>query len=173
MAGPWPTAMRAGSASTAARLAGSGTAAPPTVAAAPPAGQPFVVGAVAPLYDTYVPPQLQRHLGGSALVGAAMGLDNVLALLLVPISAHALFSRALVVAPTSTIAVTVDPYGRGAVVACDGRRTVDAAPGSRVTVSRGGLPVHVVRLRPRPFTDRLVAKFELPVDGWRHRRADS
>ena len=22
-------------------------------------------------------------------------------------------------------------------------------------------------LRPRPFTDRLVAKFELPVDGWR------
>lgn len=44
----------------------------------------FVVGAVAPLYDTYVPPLLQRHLGSSALVGAAMGIDNVLALLLVP-----------------------------------------------------------------------------------------
>ena len=44
----------------------------------------FVVGAVAPLYDSYVPPLLERHLGSSALVGAAMGIDNVLALLLVP-----------------------------------------------------------------------------------------
>jgi maltose/moltooligosaccharide transporter len=44
----------------------------------------FVVGAVAPLYDTYVPPLLQRHLGSSALVGAGMGIDNVLALFLVP-----------------------------------------------------------------------------------------
>ena len=45
----------------------------------------FVVGAVAPLYDTYVPPLLERHLGSSALVGAGMGIDNVLALLLVPL----------------------------------------------------------------------------------------
>jgi NAD+ kinase len=105
--------------------------------------------------------------------GGPVVWPSVEALVLVPISAHALFSRALVIAPTSTVAITVDPYGRGAAVACDGRRTFDAAPGSRVTVSRGALPVHVVRLRPRPFTDRLVAKFELPVDGWRHRRSDA
>ncbi|HEU0240776.1 MAG TPA: NAD kinase [Micromonosporaceae bacterium] len=104
--------------------------------------------------------------------GGPVVWPEVDALLLVPISAHTLFSRALVTAPTSTIAVTVDPYGRGAVVSCDGRRSFDAAPGSRVTVRRAALPVHVVRLRPRPFTDRLVAKFELPVDGWRHRRSD-
>jgi hypothetical protein len=36
-----------------------------------------------------------------------------------------------------------------------------------VTVRRGALPVRIVRLRARPFTDRLVAKFGLPVAGWR------
>jgi NAD+ kinase len=39
-------------------------------------------------------------------------------------------------------------------------------------VTRGQLPVRVVRLRPRPFTDRLVAKFGLPVAGWRGNGAD-
>ena len=34
-----------------------------------------------------------------------------------------------VTAPTSTIRVTVDPYGPGAVVCCDGRRVFDVAPG--------------------------------------------
>ena len=45
----------------------------------------FVVGSVAPLYDSYVPALLQRHLSSSAGVGAAMGIDNVLALLVVPL----------------------------------------------------------------------------------------
>jgi NAD+ kinase len=91
------------------------------------------------------------------------------ALLLVPVSAHTLFSRPLVAAPTSTIVITVEPYAAGAVLACDGRRIFDLPPGARVTVRRGAQPVRVVRLRPeQPFTDRLVAKFALPVDGWRH-----
>ncbi|MDT4987520.1 MAG: kinase [Micromonosporaceae bacterium] len=90
------------------------------------------------------------------------------ALLFVPISAHALFSRALVTAPTSTIRIAVEPYTTFALLSCDGRRTFDLAPGANVTVCRGQLPVRVVRLRPAPFTDRLVAKFGLPVEGWRH-----
>ena len=32
---------------------------------------------------------------------------------------------------------------------------------------RGALPVRLVRLHEAPFTDRLVAKFGLPVEGWR------
>lgn len=48
-------------------------------------GGSFVIGAVSPLYDTYVPALLQRHLTSSAWIGAAMGIDNVLALLLVPL----------------------------------------------------------------------------------------
>ena len=89
------------------------------------------------------------------------------ALLLVPISAHALFSRPLVTAPDSTLAITIEPYANYAVLSCDGRRTFELPPGTRVVVRRGRLPVRVVRLRPQPFTDRLVAKFGLPVEGWR------
>jgi|tagenome__1003787_1003787.scaffolds.fasta_scaffold20872992_2 NAD+ kinase len=89
------------------------------------------------------------------------------AILLTPISPHALFSRALVTAPTSTIQIAIDPYTTFAFLSCDGRRSFDLSPGSSVTVRRGALPVRVVRLQPQPFTDRLVAKFGLPVEGWR------
>ncbi len=100
--------------------------------------------------------------------GGPVVWPSVDALLVVPISAHALFSRALVTAPTSTITVAVEPYGPGAVVCADGRRVFDVAPGAVATVRRGAQPVRLVRLRPRSFTDRLVAKFELPVNGWRN-----
>jgi NAD+ kinase len=103
--------------------------------------------------------------------GGPVVWPEVEALLLVPISAHALFSRPLVTAPTSVIDITVDPYTSLAVLCCDGRRVYDLPPGARVTVQRGSLPVRVVRLHPRPFTDRLVAKFELPVEGWRGSRS--
>jgi NAD+ kinase len=102
--------------------------------------------------------------------GGPVVWPEVEALLVVPISAHALFSRALVTAPTSTITITVDPYTTSAVACCDGRRVFDVAAGAEVTVRRGELPVRVVRLHPQPFTDRLVAKFGLPVDGWRGSR---
>ena len=99
--------------------------------------------------------------------GGPVVWPGVEAMLLVPISAHALFSRALVAAPTSTITITVDPHAPTAVMCCDGRRVFDLAPESVITVRRGALPVLVAQLRPRPFTDRLVAKFGLPVQGWR------
>jgi NAD+ kinase len=99
--------------------------------------------------------------------GGPVVWPGVEALLLVPISAHALFSRALVASPTSTIAITLDPHASSAVMSCDGRRVFDVPPESVMTVRRGALPVRVAQLRPRPFTDRLVAKFGLPVEGWR------
>jgi NAD+ kinase len=90
------------------------------------------------------------------------------ALLIVPISAHALFARPMVVAPTSVLAVEVIARTDGAgVLWCDGRRTVDLPPGARIEVRRGHTPVRLVRLHQAPFTDRLVAKFDLPVSGWR------
>ena len=92
------------------------------------------------------------------------------ALLLVPISAHSLFARPLVVAPTSELAVTIQPGTAGAVLWCDGRRTVDLRPGARVDVVKGARPVLLARLHRPPFTDRLVAKFALPVEGWRGSR---
>lgn len=104
--------------------------------------------------------------------GGPIVWPEVDALLLVPISAHALFSRPMVVAPTSLLTIDVADEGGPAVLCCDGRRTFPLPPGSAVQVRRGLLPVRVVRLQPKPFTDRLVEKFALPVDGWRGRGGD-
>jgi NAD+ kinase len=100
--------------------------------------------------------------------GGPIVWPGVEALLLVPISAHALFARPLVVSPTSVLAVEVIARTEGAgVLWCDGRRTVELPPGARIEVRRGATPVRLVRLHEAPFTDRLVAKFDLPVAGWR------
>ena len=100
--------------------------------------------------------------------GGPVVWPGVEALLIVPISAHALFARPMVVAPTSVLAVEVLESTNGAgVMWADGRRTVELPPGARIEVRRGTTPVRLVRLHDSPFTDRLVAKFGLPVQGWR------
>jgi NAD+ kinase len=103
--------------------------------------------------------------------GGPVVWPDVQALLVVPSNAHAMFARPLVVSPKSRIAVEVDPSGHPAVLCCDGRRTVVLPPGSRVEVVGGKIPARLVKLRQEPFTDRLVQKFELPVQGWRSPRA--
>ncbi|MBX6390561.1 MAG: NAD kinase [Frankia sp.] len=102
--------------------------------------------------------------------GGPVMWPGVEALLVAPISAHALFARPLVLAPTSTVAIEVLPPVPG-VVYCDGRRSVDVPANSRVEVARGRRPVRLAVVRELPFTDRLVAKFHLPVEGWRGRAA--
>jgi NAD+ kinase len=114
--------------------------------------------------------------------GGPVVWPEVDALLLVPISAHALFAGPMVVSPRSVLAAEVigaavgQSETAGAVLWCDGRRKVELPPGSRVEVRRGTLPVLLARLPAvtgaearigAPFTDRLVAKFGLPVAGWR------
>ncbi|MFJ6677215.1 NAD kinase [Actinosynnema sp. NPDC091369] len=99
--------------------------------------------------------------------GGPVVWPDVQALLVVPSNAHALFARPLVVSPASVVALEVDPEGHPAVLCADGRRTVNLPPGARVEVVGGSTPLRLVRLRPGPFTDRLVEKFELPVQGWR------
>ena len=90
------------------------------------------------------------------------------ALLLVPLSAHALFARPLVVGPNSSLAVEVLDRTQGVgVLWCDGRRAVDLPRGARVVARRSPTPVRLARLHSGPFTDRLVNKFALPVHGWR------
>lgn len=90
------------------------------------------------------------------------------AMLLVPLSAHALFARPIVVAPESTFAVEVLDRTQGTgVLWCDGRRTWDLPRGARVVVRRSPQPVRLARLHDGPFTTRLVEKFHLPVAGWR------
>ncbi|MQA05951.1 MAG: NAD kinase [Streptosporangiales bacterium] len=106
--------------------------------------------------------------------GGPVVWPEVAALLVVPISAHALFARPLVVSPSSSIVVQVaaDRPTHG-VLWCDGRRALELPPGARVEVRRGELPVRLARLHPHPFSDRLVAKFGLPVQGWRGQSTDT
>jgi NAD+ kinase len=128
--------------------------------------------------------------------GGPVVWPEVEALLLVPISAHALFAGPMVVSPRSVLAAEViggtgmrlqaaggdgQSEAAGAVLWCDGRRRVDLPAGARVEVRRGARPVLLARLRGAGqdgaefgalFTDRLVAKFGLPVAGWRG-QADS
>ncbi len=124
--------------------------------------------------------------------GGPVVWPDVEALLLVPISAHALFAGPMVVSPESVLAAEVigatggQGEVSGAVLWCDGRRAVDLPPGARVEVRRGALPVLLARLHGgaqgrgardgdasasigASFTDRLVVKFGLPVAGWRGR----
>lgn len=102
--------------------------------------------------------------------GGPVVWPDVDGLLLVPIAAHALFARPLVVGPNSVLAVEVLAGSiTPGVLTCDGRRPTDLPVGSRVEVRRSDVPVRLARLTPAPFTDRLVHKFALPVDGWRGR----
>jgi NAD+ kinase len=89
-----------------------------------------------------------------------------------PISAHALFARPLVTTPSSVLAVELLPDGAGGVLWADGRRTLPLERGARIEVRRSPDPVRFARLSSKPFTDRLVAKFELPVRGWRGHPSD-
>src|SRR5690625_3270495 len=100
--------------------------------------------------------------------GGPVVWPDVEALLLVPISAHALFARPMVVGPDSVLAVEILHRSSAAgEVWCDGRRVLDAFLGSHVEVRKGTKPVRLARLNPGPFTDRLVRKFNLPLTGWR------
>ena len=96
---------------------------------------------------------------------------EVSAMLVVPLSAHALFARPLVVSPTSVVALELGEWGEAALAA-DGRRIIDMAGGARIEVRQNPKPVRFARLSTAPFTDRLVAKFDLPVAGWRGRRPE-
>ena len=102
--------------------------------------------------------------------GGPIVWPRVEALLVVPISAHALFARPMVIATSSEVAMEVLPSGADALLSCDGRRTITLPHGARVEVRRGATPVLLARTpHPRTFTDTLVEKFDLDVDGWRGR----
>src|SRR3712207_7239452 len=90
------------------------------------------------------------------------------AMLVLPLSAHALFARPLVLSPTSTVIVeVVEVSPTHGVVWCDGRRSVELRTGMEIEVTRGARRLRLARLSEAPFTDRLVQKFGLRVEGWR------
>lgn len=99
--------------------------------------------------------------------GGPIVWPEVEALLVVPVSAHALFNRPIVVSPKSEIEVQV--ISAPVAISADGRRTTEVSEGAKVRVVRHPDPVKLARVHPTPFTERLVAKFELPIQGWRNK----
>ena len=87
------------------------------------------------------------------------------ALVLLPISAHALFSRPMVVSPKSEIIVTVE--SSEALLSADALRKIPLQLGDRVIIIRDSQTIKLSHVSATLFTDRLVAKFKLPVEGWR------
>ena len=87
------------------------------------------------------------------------------ALVVLPISAHALFSRPLVISPTSKIAVVIE--SSEAFLSADALRKFALQRGDRVVVTKNPRVIKLAHLKNTLFSDRLVAKFKLPVEGWR------
>jgi NAD+ kinase len=87
------------------------------------------------------------------------------ALLLLPISAHALFARPMVVSPTSEIVVEIE--STGALLSGDSLRKFALKVGDQVHITKDASVIKLAHIKPTLFTDRLVAKFKLPVEGWR------
>ena len=103
--------------------------------------------------------------------GGPVVWPGVEALLVVPLSAHALFARPLVVGPSTPVGFEMlSDSADAAVLWCDGRRPIDLPARAVVTVVGSDRPVRFARVSPDSFTRRLVDKFELPVAGWRGRR---
>jgi NAD+ kinase len=90
---------------------------------------------------------------------------NLDAVVLLPISAHALFARPMVISPQSEIVVEVE--SPKATLSADALREFNLAQGDRVRITGGSTDVLLAHVKQTLFTDRLVAKFKLPVEGWR------
>ena len=97
--------------------------------------------------------------------GGPVVWPQVDALVVLPISAHALFSRPLVISPTSQIAVGIE--STEALLSADALRKFPLQAGDRVTVTKNARIIQLAHLKNTLFSDRLVAKFKLPVEGWR------
>jgi NAD+ kinase len=90
---------------------------------------------------------------------------EVSALVLLPLAAHALFSRPMVVSPDCEI--VIDVSSQSAQISSDGLRQTDLITGDRIVLTRDASKIQLAYIANGKFTDRLVAKFKLPIEGWR------
>lgn len=100
-------------------------------------------------------------------VGGPIVWPNVDALLVVPNAAHALFARPIIVSPRSVVDIELLRDDHPAVLACDGKRSIEIPPHSSVRVRVGTQPVRIARIHDWSFAERLVTKFQLPVRSFR------
>jgi len=97
--------------------------------------------------------------------GGPVVWPDVDALVLLPLAAHALFAKPMVLSPRSEISVSV--RSENATLSADGFRNKPLIENDTVKITRDSQSVILARMTSAPFTNRLVAKFQLPVAGWR------
>jgi len=97
--------------------------------------------------------------------GGPVVWPEVEALVLVPLAAHALFSRPMVISPKSEI--VIDLESESADLNADGIRRIKLQANDRVILTSDQSDVKLAHIKNANFADRLVAKFKLPVEGWR------
>jgi len=97
--------------------------------------------------------------------GGPVVWPEVEALVLLPLAAHALFSDPMVIGADSEIAIDVE--SDEGVLSADGLRKFALEEKDRVVLTSDKSYINLAHIDAAPFTDRLVAKFKLPVDGWR------
>ena len=90
---------------------------------------------------------------------------EVEAIVVLPLAAHALFSRPMVISPASTVVIDIE--SPEAMVTADGMRKFPLLAGDRVIITKSNERVEILHVESAVFTDRLVAKFKLPIEGWR------
>lgn len=90
---------------------------------------------------------------------------EVQAMVLLPIAAHALFAKPMVIAPTSTVGISIE--SSDASLSADALRKIDLEKNDHIEITKNGNRVILAHLQSTVFTDRLVAKFKLPIEGWR------
>ncbi|RIY25276.1 NAD kinase [Bifidobacteriaceae bacterium NR021] len=106
--------------------------------------------------------------------GGSIMWPNVEALQLVPLAAHALFARPLIIGAGSTFTIDIlNESSSGGWICCDGRRQRALPQGSRIQVRQSKDELLLARLSGAPFTKRLVTKFDLPIVGWREHNNNS
>ena len=97
--------------------------------------------------------------------GGPVVWPEVDAVVLLPLAAHALFSRPMVVSPKSEI--VLDLGSDSADLNSDGIRRTKLQKNDRIILTSHKEDVLLAHIKAATFTDRLVAKFKLPVEGWR------
>lgn len=90
---------------------------------------------------------------------------EVQAMVLLPIAAHALFAKPMVIAPTSTVGINIE--SSDASLSADALRKFNLEKNDHIKITKNLNQVTLAHLKSTIFTDRLVAKFKLPVEGWR------
>ena len=90
---------------------------------------------------------------------------EVEAIVVLPLAAHALFSRPMVISPDSSVVIDIE--SPEAMISADGMRKTPVLHGDRIVIRRSPIRVEIIHIESAVFTDRLVAKFKLPIEGWR------